>query len=277
MDSDFADLDFGGRAAFAHRLADAAGAVIRPHFRQRIEIAEKEALALDGDFDPVTEADRGAEKELRRLIDEAYPDDAILGEEFGGKEGGSGYRWVLDPVDGTRAFIAGFPIWGTLIALEYAGKPVLGMIDQPVLSERFTGIGGKAEFANANGVHPLKVRLCGTLAAAVITTTHPLMHFAPVERALFARVERKARLSRYGGDCYAYGLLAMGFVDLVMEAHLRVWDFAAIVPVIEGAGGIVTDWHGNSLSDRGSILAAGDKRVHAEALALIASARREEA
>jgi len=271
------DMDFGGRLNFAHRLADAAGAVIRPYFRQRIGIDEKTSFTHSGDFDPVTEADRGAEKAIRALIEEAYPDDAILGEEFGEKPGRSGFRWVLDPVDGTRAFIVGFPIWGTLIALERGGEAILGIIDQPVLRERFIGCGGKSEFIGEGKISPLAVRSCAALSDAIITTTHPLMHFAPEERALFAQVEAGAKLSRYGGDCYAYGLLAMGFIDLVMESHLRTWDFAAIIPVIQGAGGIVTDWNGNPVCDRGSILAAGDARTHAEALALIASARGKKA
>jgi histidinol phosphatase-like enzyme (inositol monophosphatase family) len=267
--------DFEGRLDFAHRLADAAGAVIRPYFRQRLDVTEKKIATHAGDFDPVTEADRGAEKALRVMIEETYPDDAILGEEFGEKDGTSAYRWVLDPVDGTRAFIAGIPMWGTLIALERNGKSVLGIIDQPFLRERFIGAGTRAEFRNADGTSSLSVRSCGALSDAVITTTHPTKHFLSEEHELFTSVESKARLSRYGGDCYAYGLLAMGFVDLVMEAHLRVWDFAALVPVIESAGGVVTDWEGNAPTDHGTILAAGDARVHAEALAVIAAARGE--
>lgn len=269
--------DFDGRLEFAHRLADAAGAVIRPYFRKRLDIAEKDSATLAGDFDPVTEADNGAETALRALIEETYPDDAILGEEFGEKGGTSGYRWVLDPVDGTRAFIAGMPMWGTLIALEKNEKPILGLIDQPYMRERFIGYGGKSEFRNAEGVTPLRTRACESLSNAVITTTHPTKHFLAEERALFTAVESKAKLSRYGGDCYAYGLVAMGFVDLVMEAHLRHWDYAPMIPLIESAGGVVSDWEGNPLSDYGTILAAGDARVHAETLALIAAARGKEA
>jgi myo-inositol-1(or 4)-monophosphatase len=261
--------DIESRLAFAHRLADAAGAAIRPHFRQRIEIAAKTGSSHPG-FDPVTEADRGAETAMRMLIRENFPDDGIVGEEYGTTDGESGYVWVLDPLDGTRAFIAGMPMWGTLIALEHDGKPVLGMLDQCWLRERFIGLGGRAELRCADGVTPLQSRECPALAEAIVCTTHPFAHFDDSERALFHRVEAAARMSRYGGDCYAYALVAMGFVDLVMEARLAHWDIAAIVPIVEGAGGVVTDWSGAPVHEGGDVIAAGDKRTHAEALKLIA-------
>ncbi|HEX3485315.1 MAG TPA: histidinol-phosphatase [Micropepsaceae bacterium] len=254
------------RLAFAHDLADAAGNVIRPYFRKRIAVTDKGGA---GFYDPVTEADRGAEDIMRRMIGENFPQDAILGEEFGSTAGTSGYRWVLDPVDGTRAFIAGQPLWGTLIGLEHEGAPVLGVLDQPFLRERFTGAGGRAELRNSDGTAPLTTRPCGGLSEALICTTHPMTHFTPHEREQFWRVESACRLSRYGGDCYAYGLLAMGFVDLVVETGLKRWDIVAIVPIIEGAGGIVTDWKGDPMGQGGAIIAAGDARVHAQALALL--------
>jgi myo-inositol-1(or 4)-monophosphatase len=178
--------------------------------------------------------------------------------------------WVLDPVDGTRAFIAGQPLWGTLIGLEASGRPVLGLLDQPFLRERFIGRGGIAELRNSSGRMPLKTRVCPTLSDAVITTTHPFTHFRDEERSRFFRVERECRLSRYGGDCYAYALLAMGFIDLVIEAGLKHWDVAAILPIVEGAGGILTDWHGNAALKGGTVIAAGDAKLHAAALALLA-------
>ena len=229
MDSDFKD-----RLEFAHRLADASGAAIRPYFRRPIDVEEKESTR-DGDFDPVTAADKAAEA----LIVENYPDDGILGEEFGAMPGNSGFRWVLDPIDGTRAFVSGQPMWGSLIALEKNNERVLGVLDQPFLRERFVGHSGSAEFRSREGNSTLQTRRCETL----------------------------------GGDCYAYGLVAMGFIDLVMEAGLRHWDVAALIPIVEGAGGIVSDWDGNPVSDGGEMLAAGDVRVHNEALALIAAAR----
>jgi myo-inositol-1(or 4)-monophosphatase len=187
--------------------------------------------------DPVTEADRRAEETIRELIRTHYPLDGILGEEFGEVRGTSGYRWVLDPIDGTRAFIAGQPLWGTLIALEHRGKPVLGILDQPFLRERFVGVGGQTLFAHSGGTLKLRTRACASLGDAVICTTHPMLHFGEKEREQYFRVERACRLSRYGGDCYAYALIAMGFVDLVIETDLKRWDVAAILPIIEGAGG----------------------------------------
>jgi myo-inositol-1(or 4)-monophosphatase len=219
----------------------------------------------------VTEADRGAEAAMRLLIRENFPDDGIVGEEFGSTPGESGYVWVLDPLDGTRAFIAGQPMWGTLIALEKDGEPVIGIIEQPFLGERFIGAGGRAELHARDGnVIPLRSRECATLAEAIVCTTHPFAHMNDAERALFRRVETHARMSRYGGDCYAYGLVGMGFVDLVMEARLSHWDIAAIIPIVEGAGGMVTDWEGRPVHGGGNVIAAGDRRVLDEALKIIA-------
>src|SRR5882672_10460736 len=261
--------DLDERLAFAHRLADAAGEVIRPYFRRRIDVVDKGPA---GYFDPVTEADKRAEEAIRALIGKTYPQDGILGEELGDRPGTSGYRWVLDPIDGTRAFIAGQPLWGTLIALEHQDNPVLGILDQPFLNERFVGFGGKAEFRNAAGAAPLSTRACAQLADAVICTTHPMLHFEEAERQLFWRVEKLCRLSRYGGDCYAYALIAMGFVDLVIETDLKRWDIAPIIPIVEGAGGIITDWNGDRMSSGGNVIAAGDTRVHAQALRILRNA-----
>jgi myo-inositol-1(or 4)-monophosphatase len=178
---------------------------------------------------------------------------------------------VLDPIDGTRAFIAGQPLWGTLIALEQQDRPVLGILDQPFLNERFVGAGGKAEFRNSAGTTAMATRTCARLADAVICTTHPMLHFQEKERELYWRVEKQCRLSRYGGDCYAYALIALGFVDLVIETDLKRWDIAPIIPIIEGAGGIVTDWQGEDISRGGNVIAAGDKRVHAEAMKVLST------
>jgi myo-inositol-1(or 4)-monophosphatase len=255
------------RLAFAQSLADAAGDVIRPYFRRRIDVTDKGAAV--GVYDPVTEADRRAEEVMRAMIGKKFPDDAILGEEMGHAPGTSGYRWVLDPIDGTRAFIAGQPLWGTLIGLEHQGVAVLGVLDQPFLKERFLGAEAKTTLTNGEGTHALSVRACARLADALICTTHPMTHFTEHERALFWRVERACRLSRYGGDCYAYALLAMGFVDLVVETGLKRWDIAPLLPIIEGAGGVVSDWHGRPMGEKGAIIAAGDARVHEEALKLL--------
>src|SRR5258707_866697 len=254
------------RLAFAHRLADATGELIRPYFRKRIEVADKGSA---GFYDPVTEADRRAEETIRELIRMHYPHDGILGEEFGEVPGTSLYRWVLDPIDGTRAFIAGQPLRGQLLALEHQGRAVLGVLDQPFLRERFVGTEGQTLFSHAGGTSKLRTRSCPAFSDAVICTTHPMLHFREKEREQYFRIERACRLSRYGGDCYAYALIAMGFVDLVIETDLKRWDVAAIIPIIEGAGGVVSDWNGDSVTDGGNIVAAGDARVHAQAVKML--------
>jgi histidinol phosphatase-like enzyme (inositol monophosphatase family) len=257
--------DIEARLAFAHTLADASGAVIRPYFRRRIDVVDKGK----GAFDPVTEADKRAEEIIRERIEREFPKDAILGEEYGTKDGSSGYRWLLDPIDGTRAFIAGVTLWGTLIALEHAGRPVFGFLDQPVLNERFVGAGGKTLLTTPEGTVALRARECARLADATVMTTHPFAYFTPEEMTRFDRLAKKSRLSRYHGDCYAYGLLAMGFVDCVAEAGLKEWDTAALIPIVEGAGGIITDWNGAPVTSGGRVLACGDARVHAEAVKIL--------
>ena len=255
--------------AFAHRLADAAGEVIRPYFRQRIDVADKGA-AKGAMFDPVTEADRNAEKAIRAIIERERPGDGVLGEEFGEKEGTSGLRWVLDPVDGTRAFINGRHEWGSLIALEENGRPVLGIIDQPVLGERFIGVNGRASLFVRGIETDLRVRACANVGDAILCATHPYAYFLAEERAAFRRVSEAVKMSRFGGDCYIFGLLAMGFADLIVETSFHRWDVAALIPVIEGAGGIITDWHGGDCSKGGQCIASGDRRVHDAALKLLA-------
>jgi myo-inositol-1(or 4)-monophosphatase len=255
--------------AFAHRLADAAGDVIRPYFRQRIDVADKGA-AKGAMFDPVTEADKGAERAIRAIIERERPEDGILGEEFGERTGTNGLRWVLDPVDGTRAFITGRHEWGSLIALEENERPVLGIIDQPVLGERFVGANGAASFHAHGSIAPLKVRSCARIEDAVLCATHPYAYFSTQERAAFGRVSDAVRMSRFGGDCYIYGLLAMGFCDLIVESGFHRWDIAALIPVVEGAGGIITNWQGGDCREGGRTLAAGDSRVHAAAIELLA-------
>ena len=253
--------------AFAHRLADASGAVIRPYFRQRIDVTHKPGKHP---FDPVTEADRGAEKALREMIARERPHDAILGEEFGETKGSTDYRWVLDPLDGTRAFITGRHEWGSLIALEKKGAPVLGILDQPVLGERFIGVNGASHLIQAGRQARLTTRACASLSDTVLCATDPSGYFSQSEQQAFARVKEKARMTRFGGDCYIFAMLAMGFVDLIVEAGFHAWDAAALIPVVEGAGGIMTSWNGGSAASGKTILAAGDRRVHAEARKLLA-------
>ena len=261
--------------AFANRLADVAGEVIRPYFRQRIDVIDKGSIEKGSGragYDPVTAADRGAEEAIRAIIRRERPDDAILGEEYGHTPGTSGLTWVLDPVDGTRAFITGRHTWGTLIALEENGRRVLGIIDQPVLHERFIGHDGVARHISPAGEAPLQTRACAGLAQACISTTHPWGYFNAEERTAFEQVAGASRMSYFGGDCYAYALLAMGHIDLIVESGLKAWDVAALEPVIVNAGGVVSDWKGDPLGAGGSIVAAGDPRVHAEAVRMLAHA-----
>ena len=253
--------------AFAGRLADAGGAVIRPCFRKPITVDNKPGKAS---FDPVTEADRGAERAIRDLIARERPGDAILGEEFGETPGTNDNRWVLDPLDGTRAFITGRHEWGSLIALEQKGLPVLGILDQPVLGERFIGVNGAAELVQAGRSTKLQTRSCAQLSDAILCATDPSAYFSPGEIAAFARVQDKVRMTRYGGDCYLFAALALGFVDLIIEAGFHAWDAAALIPIVEGAGGVMTSWDGKSAASGKTILAAGDRRLHAAAMKLLA-------
>jgi myo-inositol-1(or 4)-monophosphatase len=252
---------------FAHDLADLSAAATLPFFRRPLKVANKHK---GPGFDPVTAADRAAERRIRAAIAQRFPDHGVLGEEFASTDGSGYYRWVVDPIDGTRAFIMGSPLWGTLIGLLAGGHPVLGIMDQPFTRERFWGHGRMARMRDPEGKQRrLKTRACRGLADAVVTCTDPGMFAAPAERAAFGRVKARARMVRYGGDCYGYCLLAAGHVDLVMEAGLKPHDIVALIPIIEGAGGRVTTWNGGSALEGGRIIAAGDARVHAEAVELL--------
>ncbi|WP_315795959.1 MULTISPECIES: histidinol-phosphatase [unclassified Bradyrhizobium] len=257
-------IDF---SAFIGRLATASGETILPFFRTSLLVDNKSSRH---DFDPVTEADRAAEAVMRRLIKANFPQHGIVGEEFGNEREDADYVWVLDPIDGTKSFIAGFPTWGTLIALLHKGTPVFGMMHQPFIGERFAGDNGSANYKNGGGERRLSVRRCERLADAVCYTTSPLL-MNEADRATFGRVEAETRLSRYGGDCYSYCMLAAGHLDLVIETELKPYDIAALIPIINGAGGIVTDWEGGPAQNGGRIVAAGDKRVHEAALKRLAA------
>ncbi|MBV9570915.1 MAG: histidinol-phosphatase [Alphaproteobacteria bacterium] len=254
--------------AFAHRLANAAGAAIRPYFRRRIDVTDKAGVSTP--FDPVTVADREAELAMRAVIERERPNDGILGEEFGEKPSSNGRRWVLDPVDGTRAFITGRHEWASLIALEDNGSPILGLIDQPVLGERFIGVNGEARMLKGDESLRLQVRSCPNLAEAILCATHPSAYFTEEESRAFVRVERRVRMTRFGGDCYLIVALALGFVDLIVESTLKRWDIAALIPIVEGAGGLITNWQGRSCESGGQVLIAGDPRIHEAAMALLA-------
>ena len=247
--------------ALAIELADAARAAIRPYFRQPLAVDDKP------DRSPVTAADRAAEAAMRQLIAQRFPAHGIIGEEFGGEREAADFIWVLDPIDGTKSFISGVPLFGTLIALVHHGRPILGIIDQPILRERWIGMSGHPTTLNGT---PIRCRPCPALLAATVFATTPEM-FKGSDAAAFARVAAAAKLVRFGADCYAYGLLAHGFIDLVVEASNKPYDFCAMPPIVEGAGGIASDWRGLplTLASDGRVLVAGDRRAHDEALALL--------
>jgi myo-inositol-1(or 4)-monophosphatase len=255
-------IDF---AAFVDRLATASGDAILPFFRTSLGVENK---AGPGAFDPVTAADRAAETTMRALIRETFPGHGIIGEEFGNERTDAEYVWVLDPIDGTKSFITGMPAWGTLIALTRAGAPVYGMMHQPFTRERFTGDGGAARYRGPAGERTLRVTRCAALSEALLMTTSPLL-MKEADRETFGKVEKAVRLSRYGGDCYAYCMLAAGHVDLVIETELKPYDIMPLIPIIAGAGGIVTTWDGGTPTAGGRIIAAGDKRVHEAAMKVL--------
>jgi myo-inositol-1(or 4)-monophosphatase len=255
-------IDF---SEFVNELARVSGQAILPFFRSALAAEDK---SRGGRFDPVTEADRAAEVVMRQLIKRTFPDHGIVGEEFGSEREDADYVWVLDPIDGTRAFMSGLPVWGTLIGLKRGDTPVFGMMHQPFTGERFFGDGGSATYRGPGGERRLTVRRCASLPDAVMMTTSPRLFEGEAVRA-YDRVESVTRLARYGCDCYAYCMLAAGQVDLVVESGLKPYDIVALIPIIEGAGGIVTSWDGGSAADGGSIVAAGDRRVHAAAIELL--------
>ena len=251
----------------AEEMADAAGAVARRHFRTALDVHDKP------DDTPVTLADREAEAAVRAIIARAHPDHGVVGEEQGDDRADAEYVWVLDPIDGTRKFITGNPLFGTLIALLHHGRPILGLIDMPMLGERWIGAAGRpTRFADRQGAREAQVRPCADLTAAVLSASSPHM-FAEAEFVAFERVRRTAKMVLYGGDCFAYGALASGFLDLVVEADMDPYDFLALVPVVEGAGGVMTDWTGAALAleTDGRVIAAGDRRAHEAALELLAA------
>ena len=234
----------------AQRLADAAGEAIRPYFRA------EHGLETKADHTPVTLADRAAEEAMRKLIIAERPMDSIAGEEFGTRAGTSGRTWVLDPIDGTRAFISGRPIFGTLIALVEEGWPLLGVIDQPILKERWLGVTGRQTLFNGQ---PARTRACRELGTALLATTSPAL-FDDRQLHAFEHLDGAVRSTVLGGDCYNYACLASGHIDVVVEAGLKLHDFAALVPVVEGAGGRMCDWQGDPLhaASDGEVIAAGD-------------------
>ena len=249
--------------SFFDAIADAAAAETLPRFRIPVAIDNKHA----GGFDPVTEADRAAEKAIRQLIVERYPDHGILGEEHGNIGLDRDYVWVIDPIDGTRAFISGLPVWGTLVGLYYKGRAVMGMMDQPFTGERFIAKPGEAVVRRNGAVSGLRTRQGVELGQAIMMTTSPKI-FGERE-ATYRRVESAVQLARYGCDCYAYAMVASGYVDLVVESDLKPYDVAGLIPLVEQAGGVMTTWTGDRPEMGGTIVASGSAALHEAVLELL--------
>jgi myo-inositol-1(or 4)-monophosphatase len=253
---------------FAVHTAKAAGDVILPHFRAALDVADKGGAT---GYDPVTVADRAAETVISDAIGRAYPDHGIRGEEHGWQKGASKYTWVIDPIDGTRSFILGQMHWATLIALHDGNGVVAGVAHQPYVGETFTAAaGGNAEWRRGSERRTLRTRRCPTLGDAAVACTDPRMFRTAEERAAFDRVADRARLTRWGGDCYAYCLLAMGLIDIVIEASLHAYDVQALMPIVEAAGGTITTWDGGRCDEGGSVVACGDRALHPRVLELLA-------
>ena len=253
----------------AHALADAARVETLRHFRTGIGAEAKNAPGQR--YDPVTEADRASEQAMRVILAALRPDDGILGEEFGTTAGTSGLQWVLDPIDGTRGYISGTPTWGVLISVADASGPLYGIIDQPFIGERFEGGFGRALVNGPMGERRLQTRPARDLSQAILLSTFPEIG-TPADRAGFQAVADRVRLTRYGMDCYGYALVAAGQVDLVIEAGLLPYDVQAPIAVIQAAGGMVTDWQGRPCPQGGRVLAAANRQIHAQAMALLAEA-----
>jgi len=255
-------------AESAHDLADASGKATLRHFRKPIAIDNKSS---GSGFDPVTVADRAGERVIRKRLAALHPDHGILGEEFGAKSGSSPYTWVIDPVDGTRAFITGIPLWGTLIGVTCDGRAEIGLMDQPYTRERVWSTASATHWRSTDGrVRRVRTTPCRTLEDARLSSTGPDLFAKGYESAAFARVRASAKLTRFGADCYAYCLLAAGHIDIVLEAGLKPYDIVALVPIIERAGGVVTTWDGGRPEGGGRILACGDPKLHEAMLKLLA-------
>ncbi|MFB2550176.1 histidinol-phosphatase [Ensifer soli] len=249
---------------FFDRLADAAGKETLPRFRSGTGIVNKEA----GGFDPVTEGDRAAEAAIRALIGDTFPDHGILGEEYGSTGLERDHVWVIDPIDGTRAFISGVPMWGTLIGLYHKGRAVMGLMDQPFTGERYFADGEGAVYRGPEGERRLRSSAVTALADAILFSTSPHLHKGEA-RQRFDALRHQVRLTRYGCDCYAFALLAAGHVDLVVESGVQAYDVGGLIPIVEQAGGVFTDWSGGRAEMGGNVVAAANPALHAAALAVL--------
>lgn len=253
---------------FAVGLARRAGEAILPHFREVIDVDDKGGLG----YDPVTAADRDAETVIRAAIAATYPDHGVRGEEHGAEPGASRYTWVIDPIDGTRSFITGQLHWATLIALNDGARPIVGVVHQPYVGETFVATcGGAAEWRRDGQRRALRTRGCPRVEEAILVCTSPDMFVTPRARDGFERVRARARLTRFGSDCYGYCVLALGFADVVIESSLEAYDVQALIPLVQSAGGVISDWQGGRCDEGGDVVACGDPRLHAEILKLLAA------
>jgi myo-inositol-1(or 4)-monophosphatase len=257
--------DWQDLTRFAIALARASAAEILPWFRRNAAIDVKEGPV----WDPVTEGDRAGERAIRALIEERFPDHGIHGEEYGIKEGRSGFTWILDPVDGTRAFVSGMPTWATLIGLCYEGRPVVGLMNQPFVGDLFYGSPEGAWLDHRGDVQPIRARTGVDLASATIGTTAPELYRSEPDRAAFERLRGRARLTRYGGDAYFFAVMAAGHIDIAMDAGLQTYDIAPLLPIIAGAGGVSAEWRGGDPAKGGNIITAGSPALLEEALAVM--------
>ncbi|MBT5039556.1 MAG: histidinol-phosphatase [Rhodospirillaceae bacterium] len=253
--------------ALTHRMCDASGEVILRYYREPVEVVDK-ADKGPGVYSPVTKADQGSEKAIRELINTTFPAHGIKGEEYGDENLDAEYVWVLDPIDGTKAFITGFTSWGTLIALLRNGEPVLGAMNQPFIGDRFIGLPGQTTL-NGNAI---KARACKKFEQATLGITEESMMKTEAQRSAYKKIADQVGYLRLGGDCYNYALLAAGFIDLVIEGDLMAWDIQALIPIVEGAGGVITLWDGAPVRAGGWVVAAGDAELHAQAIDILKDA-----
>jgi histidinol phosphatase-like enzyme (inositol monophosphatase family) len=259
--------DLAAYRDFARELAVAAGAAILPHFRGALDIENKGDAR---DYDPVTEADRAAERLIRARIAERFPDHRIRGEEEGAGGGRSALTWVIDPLDGTRSFVLGQLHWGTLIALHDGARPVVGVMHQPFVGETFSAMADGASTWERHGERcTLHSRACTSLGRAMLACTDPEMFTTEATQEAFDRIRTRVRMTRFGSDCYGYCLLAMGLVDVVVESDLQAYDVQALIPIVQGAGGVMTRWDGDACDEGGEVVACGDRRLHAKVLELL--------
>ncbi len=258
--------NFDAYLAFAHRLADLSATAVMRYFRNIHRVEDKSG---GGNYDPVTNADREAEQVIRAEVAQNWPDHDVRGEEFGSDASGAEYCWLVDPIDGTRPFIMGLPVWGTLIALTKGSVPVLGLMNQPFTGERYWSGAGGAWYRGPEGEKQISTRACPQLGDAILSSTSPDLFATAGDEQRFDVLSEKVRMRWFGGDCYAYCLLAAGHIDLVVESGLSVHDIAPLIPIIERAGGCITSWDGGKASDGGHAVACGDPALHEAVLKVL--------